>query len=110
MYATRRCVRLIDSITRLNQLTNLLQLVLNYDRLGLTSLLLRTSPSLSHSLAEPLAPMLAALIKSGGYTHLAAAHTALGKNIFPRVAGLLEVQQVSLISILVQRCQVEGDD
>jgi electron transfer flavoprotein alpha subunit len=39
--------------------------------------------------------MLAALVKSGGYTHLAAAHTALGKNVFPRVAGLLEVQQVS---------------
>lgn len=38
--------------------------------------------------------MIAALIKSGGYSHLAAAHTALGKNVFPRVAGLLEVQQV----------------
>lgn len=38
--------------------------------------------------------MLAALIKSGNYTHLAAAHTALGKNVFPRVAGLLQVQQV----------------
>lgn len=39
--------------------------------------------------------MLAALMKSGGYTHLAGAHTALGKNVFPRVAGLLEVQQIS---------------
>lgn len=63
-------------------------------RLGLDSLLLRTSPDLAHSLAEPLAPMLAALVKAGNYTHLATAHSALGKNIFPRVAGILDVQQV----------------
>lgn len=63
-------------------------------RLGLDSLLLRTSPALKHQLAEPLAPVIVALIKSGHYTHLAGPHSALGKNVFPRVAGLLEVQQV----------------
>lgn len=62
--------------------------------LGLDGVLVRTAPELEHALAEPLAPMLAALVKSGNYTHLAAAHSALGKNVFPRVAGLLQVQQV----------------
>ncbi|KAI5477677.1 electron transfer flavoprotein alpha subunit [Pseudohyphozyma bogoriensis] len=64
-------------------------------KLGLDALLHRTSSALSHSLAEPLAPVLASLVKEGGYTHLAAPHSALGKNVFPRVAGLLEVQQIS---------------
>ncbi|KAK4050212.1 Electron transfer flavoprotein alpha-subunit [Microbotryomycetes sp. JL221] len=63
--------------------------------LGLDNVVVRTSSALEHSLAEPLAPVIAALVKSGGYTHLAAAHSALGKNVFPRVAGLLEVQQIS---------------
>ncbi|GAA5989813.1 hypothetical protein JCM5350_002951 [Sporobolomyces pararoseus] len=64
-------------------------------KLGLDSLLLRHSPSLDHLLAEPVAPFLASLVKSGNYTHLAGPHSALGKNLFPRVAGLLEVQQIS---------------
>ena len=63
-------------------------------RLGLDSILVRYAPALEHVLAEPTAPVLAELIKKGGYTHFAGPHSALGKNIFPRVAGLLEVQQV----------------
>lgn len=39
--------------------------------------------------------MLASLAKSGDYTHLVAPHDAVGKNVFPRVAALLDVQQVS---------------
>lgn len=62
---------------------------------GLDSLLLRTSPSLKHFLAEPLAPVIASLVKSGSFTHLAAPHDSVGKNVFPRVAGILDVQQVS---------------
>ncbi|GAA5848225.1 hypothetical protein JCM3766R1_006771 [Sporobolomyces carnicolor] len=64
-------------------------------KLGLDSLLLRHSAALDHTLAEPVAPFLAALVKSGNYTHLAGPHSALGKNLFPRVAGLLKVQQIS---------------
>lgn len=62
--------------------------------MGLDALLVRTSPALEHALAEPTAPVFAELVKKGGYTHFAAGHSALGKNLFPRVAGLLEVQQV----------------
>ncbi|KAK4049829.1 Electron transfer flavoprotein alpha-subunit [Microbotryomycetes sp. JL201] len=63
--------------------------------LGLDGVVVRHASALEHALAEPLAPVIASLVKSGGYTHLAAAHSALGKNVFPRVAGLLEVQQIS---------------
>ncbi|POY69983.1 hypothetical protein BMF94_7027 [Rhodotorula taiwanensis] len=64
-------------------------------KLGLDSLLVRYAPALEHVLAEPTAPVLAELVKKGGYTHFAGPHSALGKNIFPRVAGLLDVQQIS---------------
>ncbi|GAA5885115.1 hypothetical protein JCM6882_007234 [Rhodosporidiobolus microsporus] len=64
-------------------------------KLGLDALLVRHDPALEHALAEPTAPVIAELVKKGGYTHLAGPHSALGKNIFPRVAGLLEMQQIS---------------
>ncbi|GAA5847997.1 hypothetical protein JCM9279_003525 [Rhodotorula babjevae] len=64
-------------------------------KLGLDNLLVRHAPALEHALAEPTAPVLAELVKKNGFTHLAGPHSALGKNIFPRVAGLLDVQQIS---------------
>src|SRR5690606_30610610 len=52
--------------------------------------------------AEHLAAQLLAL--SGGYTHLVAAATGMGKNVMPRVAAKLDVAQVSDIT------GVEGPD
>ncbi|EPE08340.1 electron transfer flavoprotein subunit alpha [Ophiostoma piceae UAMH 11346] len=46
-------------------------------------------------LPENYAPLLVENIKKGGYTHVLAGHTAFGKNLMPRVAALLDVQQVS---------------
>ncbi|CRK25308.1 hypothetical protein BN1723_003217, partial [Verticillium longisporum] len=46
-------------------------------------------------LPENFAPLLVENIKQGGYTHVIASHTAFGKNIMPRVAALLDLQQVS---------------
>ncbi|WYZ45469.1 hypothetical protein EsH8_VIII_000785 [Colletotrichum jinshuiense] len=51
-------------------------------------------------LPENYAPLLVENIKKGGYTHVIAGHTAFGKNLLPRVAALLDSQQISdIISI-----------
>ena len=52
-----------------------------------------------HLLAEPAAALLQAL--AGNYTHLLAPGSALGKNVMPRVAALLDVQPISDISAVV---------
>jgi electron transfer flavoprotein alpha subunit len=51
---------------------------------------------MEHPLAEPLAALLVSL--AGDYTHLLAASTAVGKNVMPRVAALLDVQVISDIA------------
>ncbi|SUE45042.1 Electron transfer flavoprotein large subunit [Roseomonas gilardii subsp. rosea] len=52
-----------------------------------------------HMLAEPLSALLVEL--APGYTHLLAPATAVGKNVMPRAAALLDVQPVSDISGVV---------
>ncbi len=49
-----------------------------------------------HQLAENLAPLIAKL--AGGYGHVLAPATTFGKNVMPRAAALLDVQQISDIS------------
>ncbi|KAL0471886.1 hypothetical protein QR685DRAFT_561576 [Neurospora intermedia] len=46
-------------------------------------------------LPENYAPLLVENIKKGGYTHILASATAFGKNLMPRVAALLDSQQIS---------------
>ena len=48
---------------------------------------------IAHPLAEPVAALLQGL--APGYTHLLAASTALGKNVMPRLAALLDTQPIS---------------
>jgi electron transfer flavoprotein alpha subunit len=43
-----------------------------------------------HPIAEVLAPVIAAVVKAAGATHVGAAATAFGKDLLPRVAALLE--------------------
>ncbi len=66
---------------------------------GLSKVLVADSATFAHILAEPLAALLVAL--APGYTHLFAAATAVGKNVMPRVAALLDVQPISDIAGVV---------
>jgi electron transfer flavoprotein alpha subunit len=66
---------------------------------GVTKVLVADDPALDHLLAEPASALLTAL--APGYTHLLAATTAVGKNIMPRVAALLDVQPISDIADVV---------
>lgn len=60
-----------------------------------------TSKLIQHQgLAENYAPLLAENIKKGGYTHVIAGHTAFGKNFMPRLAALLDSQQISDVTTI----------
>ena len=63
---------------------------------GVTKVLVADNPALDHLMAEQTAALLIAL--APGYSHLLAATTAVGKNIMPRVAALLDVQPISDIA------------
>jgi electron transfer flavoprotein alpha subunit len=60
---------------------------------GVARVLLAEDASLAHQLSEPLAALILSL--APGYDVLAAASTASGKAVMPRVAALLDVMQVS---------------
>lgn len=66
---------------------------------GVTRVLLADHPVLEHQLAESLAPVIAGI--ANGYTHLLAPASTFGKNLMPRVAALVDVQQISDISVIV---------
>ena len=66
---------------------------------GVAKVLTADAPALDHLLAEPTAALLVALAPD--YDHLLAATTAVGKNIMPRVAALLDVQPISDIAEVV---------
>ena len=66
---------------------------------GVAKVLVAEHAALDHLLAEPAAALLIALAPN--YSHLLAATTAVGKNIMPRVAALLDVQPISDIAGVV---------
>lgn len=62
---------------------------------GLEKIIMVESGAYNKGLPENYAPLLVENIKRGGFTHIFAAHTAFGKNLMPRVAALLDTQQLS---------------
>src|SRR5580765_3373507 len=66
---------------------------------GVTKVLVADAAALDHLLAEPAAALLVALAPN--YSHILAATTAVGKNILPRVAALLDVQPISDIAEVI---------
>ena len=73
---------------------------IKYFALLLNSLYIYLANDLTKSLPENYAPLLVENIRKGGYTHVLAAHSAFGKNLMPRVAALLDTQQVSDITAI----------
>ncbi|OWZ62957.1 hypothetical protein AYX15_04993 [Cryptococcus neoformans] len=66
----------------------------------LSKIYLATSDSYSHSFAEALASLLASIVSAKDVSHIFAAHTAVGKNVFPRLAGLLDSSLIADIIAL----------
>ena len=66
---------------------------------GVSKVLTAESAALDHLMAEPAAALLVAL--APGYSHILAATTAVGKNVLPRAAALLDVQPISDIAAVV---------
>ena len=62
---------------------------------GVTKVLVADNAAFAHQLPENVAPLVADLGK--GYSHVLAAATTTGKNVLPRVAALLDVDQISEI-------------
>ncbi|MCM2330372.1 MAG: FAD-binding protein, partial [Pseudomonas sagittaria] len=62
---------------------------------GVAKVLLADAPAYAHQLPENVAPLIVELAR--GYSHVLAPATTNGKNYLPRVAALLDVEQISEI-------------
>ena len=71
---------------------------------GLEKILVADNDAYDRGLPENWAPLLVENIKKGAFTHVIVGHSAFGKNLLPRVAALLDVQQISDIM------GIEGED
>src|SRR3546814_7668770 len=65
---------------------------------GVTKVLQADDAAYAHGLAENLAPLVVKL--AAGYSHVIAAATTFGKNVMPRAAALLDVQQISDVAAI----------
>ena len=65
---------------------------------GVAKVRLADAPEYDHELAENLAPLIAKL--AADYSHVLAPATTFGKNVMPRAAALLDVQQISEITAI----------
>ena len=65
---------------------------------GVARVLMADDPALADGLAENVAPLIQSIAQN--YSHVLAPATTYGKNLLPRVAALLDVQQISDISAI----------
>jgi electron transfer flavoprotein alpha subunit len=71
---------------------------------GVTKVLVVPNDAYDHFLPENFAPLIVEAAKSGGFTHVIAAHGQFGKNTIPRVGALLDVQPIADI------IEIQGED
>lgn len=66
---------------------------------GLSKIYTAKNEAYAHGMAETIAPVVTRFLTSSTpgaeIKHLFAAHTAVGKNLFPRVSGLLDVSMIA---------------
>ena len=65
---------------------------------GINKVLVADDAQYTNPLAEVFAPLVIGM--AGDYTHILASATTFGKNLLPRVAALLDVQQISEITAI----------
>tara|TARA_B100000315_G_C14588277_1_gene594335 strand:+ start:3511 stop:4443 length:933 start_codon:yes stop_codon:yes gene_type:complete len=65
---------------------------------GIAKVLVADDALYANPLAEVLTPLVIGI--AGDYTHILASATTFGKNLLPRVAALLDVQQISEITAI----------
>ncbi|KAI9297361.1 electron transfer flavoprotein subunit alpha, mitochondrial [Neoconidiobolus thromboides FSU 785] len=65
---------------------------------GVSKVLVANNENYLHPVAESFAPLIAKLQKDHSFSHIFGANSAFGKNVFPRVAALLDVAQISDIT------------
>ncbi len=82
--ASSNCMAAAEEISNLN---------------GVSKVLISEDEIYGKSLAEPLSELIASVGK--GYTHILAPATALGKNIMPRVAAMLDVMIISDVTKII---------
>jgi electron transfer flavoprotein alpha subunit len=66
---------------------------------GVAKVLLADAPVFDHMLAEPVAALVAEM--AGAYKAFVSPSTTNGKNVMPRIAALLDVQQISDIMTVI---------
>lgn len=66
---------------------------------GVTKVIAADAGELEHQVAENVAPIIVGL--ADGYSHILAPASTFGKNILPRVAALLDTQQISDITKVI---------
>ncbi|KAK1254456.1 hypothetical protein MKX08_008451 [Trichoderma sp. CBMAI-0020] len=67
---------------------------------GVEKIITVENDAYNKGLPETYAPLLVENIKKGNYTHVIAGHTAFGKSVLPRVAALLDSQQISDVTAI----------
>ncbi|OAV91575.1 hypothetical protein PTTG_04265 [Puccinia triticina 1-1 BBBD Race 1] len=70
-------------------------------KLPIKKLLVKDDESLTRYVAEPLAPLIASVVREKGMSHLVGGSSSVTKSVFPRVAGQLDVAQVSEVMKVV---------
>ncbi|KAF2010337.1 electron transfer flavo protein-like protein subunit alpha [Aaosphaeria arxii CBS 175.79] len=67
---------------------------------GIEKIIYVENGAYDRGLPENWAPLLEENIKKGGFTHILTGHSAFGKSLMPRLAALLDTQQISDITAI----------